>query len=140
MTPYIQQHLSRQVLSTLLKKEKNIFLAFSRAPLKNTMGPTIHECENAIVPLISYLESNLKIFFDNLSESNMQSVALKLWKQILSCLESVLLPPLSEQISDMPPLDVYELNIVFKWLEVILFKCKKSVCLILLLLALESFV
>lgn len=89
------------------------------------MGPTIHECENAIVPLISYLESNLKIFFDNLSESNMQSVALKLWKQILSCLESVLLPPLSEQMSDMLPLDVYELNVVFKWLEVILFKHKK---------------
>ncbi|CAO3693003.1 unnamed protein product [Rhizopus microsporus] len=119
MTPYIQQYLSRQVLNTLLKKEKSIFLALSRAPLKNTTGPTIHECENAIVPLISYLESNLKIFFDNLSESNMQSVALKLWKQILSCLESVLLPPLSEQMSDMLPLDVYELNVVFKWLELL---------------------
>lgn len=83
------------------------------------MEPSLQDCEDSIVPLLDYLERNLHILNDHLSESNMQLVILKIWKEILVALEGVLLPPLSEHHSDMRPLDDYEFHIVFKWLELL---------------------
>lgn len=83
------------------------------------MEPGLQDCEDSIVPLLDYLERNLQILNDHLSESNMQLVVLKIWKEILVALEGVLLPPLSEHHSDMKPLDDYEFHIVYKWLELL---------------------
>lgn len=69
--------------------------------------------------LIDFLEENLHILYSNLSETIMRLVIMKIWKDILMILDEMLLPPLSEQVSDMVPLDIYELDIVFKWIEVI---------------------
>jgi hypothetical protein len=118
MGPYIRQCLSRQVIDKVLGRDNDgFFAAFSRATSKQ-VEPDLQDCENAIAPLVDLLESNLKILNDNLSETNMHTVVLTIWQEILRTLDSVLLPPLSEQLSEVKPLDMYELHVVFKWLEV----------------------
>lgn len=52
----------------------------------------------------------------NLSAGNL--VMGKLWKEILSIIDSLLLPPLSDQPSDMRPLSEKEVDVVLKWLKV----------------------
>lgn len=48
-----------------------------------------------------------------------QSVMTKLWKEVLSVTESLLLPPLSDQPTEMKPLTDKEVDIVFMWLKVL---------------------
>jgi hypothetical protein len=100
-------------------KSGGFFSAFSRVTSKQ-MEPDLQACEDAIAPLLDFLEYNLRILNDNLSETNMKFIVLKIWDQILKSLEGIMLPPLSEQLSDIKPLDDYELHVVLKWLEVML--------------------
>jgi hypothetical protein len=95
------------------------FSAFSRVSNKQK-ELDLQTCEDAIAPLLDFLEYNLKILNDHLSETNMKFIVLNIWEQILKTLEGIILPPLSEQLSDIKPLDDYELRIVLKWLEVII--------------------
>ncbi|CAO3590690.1 unnamed protein product [Absidia cylindrospora] len=113
---YIRQHLSRRTLDILLGRERSFF-SFSKAVTQ--VEPSLQECEDCIAPVLDYLERNLQILNDNLSETNMKMVLLKIWKDILLILEGVMLPPLSEHQSDMVPLDEHELHVVFKWLELL---------------------
>ncbi|KAI8351236.1 hypothetical protein EDC96DRAFT_599590 [Choanephora cucurbitarum] len=115
MSGYFRQILSRKSLDKLLGKERSFFSSFSRS--SKHVDPTLQDCEDAIAPLLDYLEVNLKTLNDNLSETNMQLVILRIWREILLCLENVLLPPLSEQLSELKPLDDYEFHVVYKWLE-----------------------
>lgn len=45
-------------------------------------------------------------------------VISRLWKEILSTLEALIVPPLSDQPTEMKPLSETEIDIVFKWLGV----------------------
>ncbi|KAI8367396.1 hypothetical protein EDC96DRAFT_461821 [Choanephora cucurbitarum] len=117
MSGYFRQILSRKSLDKLLGKERSFFSSFSRS--SKHVDPTLQDCEDAIAPLLDYLEVNLKTLNDNLSETNMQLVILRIWREILLCLENVLLPPLSEQLSELKPLDDYEFHVVYKWLELL---------------------
>lgn len=118
MTPYIRNSLSRQVIDKLLGRDKsNFFSAFSRVASKQ-IEPDLQACEDAIAPLLDFLEYNLAMLNENLTETIMQFVVLKIWKQILRTLDSILLPPLSEHLSEVKPLDDYQLHVVLKWLEV----------------------
>lgn len=45
-------------------------------------------------------------------------VISRLWKDILSTLEALIVPPLSDQPTEMKPLSEKEIDIVFKWLGV----------------------
>ena len=45
-------------------------------------------------------------------------VVARLWKDILSTIEALIVPPLSERQTEMKPLSEKELDIVFKWLGV----------------------
>jgi hypothetical protein len=108
--------LNRKTLDKLLGRDRSFFSSFSRS--SKHVDPTLQDCEDSIAPLLDYLEKNLKILNDNLSETNMQLVVLKIWREILITLEGVLLPPLSEQLSELKPLDDYEFHVVYKWLEV----------------------
>lgn len=116
MGNYFRQILNRKTLDKLLGRDRSFFSSFSRA--SKHVDPTLQDCEDSIAPLLDYLEKNLKILNDNLSDTNMQLVILKIWREILITLEGVLLPPLSEQLSELKPLDDYEFHVVFKWLEV----------------------
>ncbi|KAG1471384.1 hypothetical protein G6F56_002153 [Rhizopus delemar] len=117
MGGYFRQILSRKTLDKLFLRERSFFSSFSRST--KHVDPTLQDCEDSIIPLLDYLERNLEILNDNLSESNMQSIVLRIWKEILLALEGVLLPPLSEQLSDLKPLDDYEFHVVYKWLELL---------------------
>ncbi|KAI8338001.1 hypothetical protein BC941DRAFT_424318 [Chlamydoabsidia padenii] len=119
MGRYIRHCLSRKVLDKLLCRDRSFFSSFNRNNHKQQVEPDLQGCEDAITPLLDYLERNLKILNDHLSETNMQLVITKIWREILVALEGVLLPPLSEHHSDMKPLDDYEFHVVYKWLELL---------------------
>lgn len=116
MGSYFRQVLNRKSLDKLLGRDRSFFSSFSRT--SRHVDPTLQDCEDSLAPLLDYLEKNLKILNDNLSETNMQLVVLRIWREILISLEGVLLPPLSEQLSEWKPLDDYEFHVVYKWLEV----------------------
>lgn len=118
MTPYIRHCLSRSVIRKLLGRDKNVFFsAFSRTSSKQ-IEPDLQDCEDAIAPLLDFLEYNLHVLNENLTESNMRFVVLKIWDLVLKCLDRIMLPPLSEHLSQTNPLDDYDLHVVLKWLEV----------------------
>ncbi|KAI7904405.1 uncharacterized protein BX663DRAFT_560086 [Cokeromyces recurvatus] len=117
MGSYFRQILNRKSLDKLLGRDRSFFSSFSRS--NKHIEPTLQDCEDSIAPLLDYLEKNLKTLNDNLSETNMQFVILRIWREILISLENVLLPPLSEQLSEWKPLDDYEFHVVYKWLELL---------------------
>ena len=43
---------------------------------------------------------------------------IRVWKEILTVIEGLLIPPLSNIESDMKPLTDKEVDIAFKWLKV----------------------
>ncbi|CAO3595997.1 unnamed protein product [Absidia cylindrospora] len=85
MGRYIRHCLSRKVLDKLLCRDRSFFSSFSRN--NKQVEPGLQDCEDSIIPLLDYLERNLQILNDHLSESNMQLVVLKIWKEILVALE-----------------------------------------------------
>jgi hypothetical protein len=150
MSPFIRQSLSLSVLKSLIKTAT--VLGYNKAlanvtglyrsalgsnanevqvPLPSAEKPRIRpeeltdvEIEGAIVPLFDYFDSNLHILNTYLSETAKDMVMLKVWKEILLVVEGLLVPPLSKLSSDMKPLTDKEVDIVFKWLKVALFKTR----------------
>jgi hypothetical protein len=118
-------------------KSSGFFSAFSRVTSKQT-EPDLQACEDAIAPLLDFLEYNLSILNNDLSETNMKFIVLSIWDQILKTLEGIMLPPLSEQLSDVKPLDDYELRIVLKWLEVMYALSKMDVFLPIITLVTQN--
>lgn len=145
MLPFIQQCLSRNVLKTLLKsREQGLdynkalgnVTAFYRStvgsttsdpqiPLPTSEKPRIRpedltdtEIEQAISPLFDYFDANLQTLNTYLSDTAKEMVMTRVWKEILSVIEGLLIPPLSDVPSDMKPLSDKEVDIVFKWLKV----------------------
>lgn len=55
---------------------------------------------------------------DLLPSSAWQLVIGRLWKEILTTIEGLLVPPLSEQPTEMRPLSEKEVDVVYKWLGV----------------------
>ncbi|KAH7882233.1 hypothetical protein F5I97DRAFT_1913420 [Phlebopus sp. FC_14] len=143
MSPYIRQSLSRPVLKTLIrtgtgldynKALANVTGLYRSAlgsnagevqiPLPSNEKPRVRpedltdvEIERAIVPLFDYFDANLQILNTHLSETAKDMVMLKVWKEILTVIEGLLVPPLSKLASDMEPLSDKEVDIVFKWLK-----------------------
>jgi len=144
MAPFIQQSLSRNILKTLIKSgsvgldynktlsnvkglwssvsgsnasEVQIPLPSSEKPRVRPEGLTDVEIEQAILPLFDYLETNLQTLNTYLSDTAKEMVMTRVWKEILTVLEALLIPPLSDVSSDMKPLSDKEVDIVFKWLK-----------------------
>jgi hypothetical protein len=144
MSPFIQQCLSRNVLKTLIKtglaldynKALDNVTAFYRSavgpsssevqiPLPQGEKPrtrpdelTDVEIEQAILPLFDYFDANLQTLNTYLSDTAKEVVMSRVWKEIVTIIEGLLVPPLSEIGSDMKPLSDKEVDIVFKWLKV----------------------
>lgn len=89
----------------------------SKIPVAVRRGPTDAEIESAIHPLFDYLDTNNHTLASTLSNETMQKVMAKLWKQILTTIESLIVPPLSDKSSDMRPLTDSELDIALRWLK-----------------------
>ena len=73
---------------------------------------------NAITPLFEYFDENFAIMKQTLTDSAMIMVMSRLWKQVLVTIEGLLVPPLSDKLSQQKPLTRQELDIVFKWQQV----------------------
>ncbi|TFK24862.1 cytoplasm protein [Coprinopsis marcescibilis] len=145
MSPFIRQCLSRNIVKGLIKTREQQGLDYNKAlggvtafyrnalgssasevqvPLPATEKPrqrpedlTDLEIEEAISPLFDYFESNLQTLNTYLSDTTKEKVMAKLWKEILGVIEWLLIPPLSDQPSDLKPLRDKEVDIVFKWLK-----------------------
>lgn len=148
MSPMISQSLSRSVVKSLIKPTTNTgSLDYNRvlgnvrgfytsalggSPSSEVQVPpppsegsrtrpgelTDVEVEQAIVPLFDYFDANLLTLNTHLSDATKEQVMAKVWKEILVIIEGLLIPPLSENPSDMKPLSDKEVDIVFKWLKV----------------------
>ncbi|KAF8889044.1 hypothetical protein BD779DRAFT_1521688 [Infundibulicybe gibba] len=143
MAPFIQQCLSRSVLKTLIKAGPgldynkaigNVTALYRSAlgasssevqiPLPTGEKPRIRpeeltdvEIEQAILPLFDYFDANLQTLNTYLSDTAKEMVMTRVWKEILTVIEGLLIPPLSDVSSDMKPLSDKEVDIVFKWLK-----------------------
>jgi hypothetical protein len=84
-------------------------------------GVTQRDVAAALEPLFNYFNDNFAIMKGTLTDSAMVMVMTRLWKEVLAVIESLLVPPLSDKLSQQRPLTQQELDIVFKWLQVSLF-------------------
>ena len=80
---------------------------------------TDQEIEAAIMPLLDYLDECLGTLKGSLSETEAQLVLTKVWKEVLTTIDGILLPPLSEKPSDVSQLSGREVEVVFKWLSML---------------------
>jgi len=144
MSPFIRQSLSTSVLKSLIKGDSkldynkalgNVTALYRSAlggasasevqiPLPADEKPRVKpgeltdvEIEQAIVGLFDYFDANLQTLNTHLGDSTKEMVMTRVWKDILTTIEGLLIPPLSEASSDMKPLTDKEVDIVFKWLK-----------------------
>lgn len=147
MTPMIRQSLTRKVIKALIKStaapidynetlnkltdrfksalgsstESAIPLPKDEQVAPSVLRPRILtdvEIEAAINDLFDYFDVNQATLSSTLSLDALQAVMMKLWKEILTTLEGLLIPPLSASPTDLAPLTDKEVDIVMKWREV----------------------
>ena len=73
----------------------------------------------ALKPLFTYFDDNFAIMNQTLTNAAMIMVMTRLWKEVLVTIESLVVPPLSDKPSQQKPLTQKELDIVFKWLDLL---------------------
>ncbi|CAK7242935.1 MAG: hypothetical protein STHCBS139747_004438 [Sporothrix thermara] len=123
LVAHINDSLSYEALKSLLNRNS---LASSVAALwqKRTSAkpqPTLTQAdiENALQPLFTYFNDNFAIMNQTLTHATMMAVMTRLWKEALMAIEALLVPPLSEKLSTQKPLTQPELDVVYKWLEML---------------------
>jgi hypothetical protein len=127
LSSYIHYILSPQRLRSMLSKGISMQSAMSaisyfqrnkpQAPAPT--GPTQADIENALKPLFTYFDENFAIMNQTLTPSSMIMVMTRLWKEVLQTIEALLVPPLSDKPSNQRPLSPQEMDIVFKWLQLL---------------------
>lgn len=90
---------------------------FNRNRPQQVQSPTEADIINALKPLFAYFDDNFAIMKQTLTDAAMLMVMTRLWKEVLSTIESLLVPPLSDKLSQQRQLNQPELDIVFKWLQ-----------------------
>lgn len=88
---------------------------------RQSIAPAITQVdiEHALKPLFNYFDENFAIMKQTLTDASMVMVMTRLWKEVLLALEGLLVPPLSDKPSSQRPLTQQEMDIVFKWLELL---------------------
>ena len=124
LSAYISHCLSRRTLKSLLSRGISIssvssFLNRNRAQ-PAASGPTPADVENALTPLFNYFNDNFAIMNKTLTPEAMKMVMARLWKEVLATIESLLVPPLSDKPSHQKPLTIQEVDIVSRWLVLLL--------------------
>lgn len=80
---------------------------------------TQQDIVNALTQLFDYFDENFAIMKRTLTDATMLAVMTRLWKEVLMAIENLLVPPLSDKPSTQKPLTQVELDVVYKWLEVL---------------------
>jgi hypothetical protein len=123
LSSYIHHCLSRRALKAMLNKGISVssVTSYFRAarPQSVIQAPTQRDVTNALEPLFDYFNENFGIMKQTLTDTAMIMVMTRLWKEVLSTIESLLVPPLSDKLSQQRPLTQQELDIVFKWLRLL---------------------
>jgi hypothetical protein len=70
-------------------------------------------------PLFTYFDENFAIMKQTLTDVSMVMVMTRLWKEVLLAIEGLLVPPLSDKPSNQRPLSQQEMDVVFKWLQLL---------------------
>lgn len=125
LSAYINHCLSRRALRSLLNRGISISSVSSyfnrnrQSASATPSGPTDAEVLNALKPLFTYFDDNFAIMNQTLTSEAMIMVMTRLWKEVLVTVESLLVPPLSDKPSQQRPLTQQELDVVFKWLQLL---------------------
>ncbi|KAF0466401.1 c2 domain protein [Gigaspora margarita] len=112
ISPFLKQCLSRDVINKLLKP-----VGFAGIFEQKKRDLTDRNIEEAIDPLFDYFDENLMILNTHLHPEVFKSVISRIWKEIVTTIELVIIPPLSDRPSDMKALSDNELMIALKWLQ-----------------------
>lgn len=120
LTMHINASLSHDALRALLNKG----IAASMASLwkkkqSNVPAVTAAEIEGALQPLFHYFDENFAIMKQTLTDATMMAVMTRLWKEVLLAIENLLVPPLSDKPSTQKPLTQPEMDVVYRWLELL---------------------
>jgi len=94
------------------------FLNRARAPTLPT-ALTPQDVEEALKPLFAYFDDNFAIMNQTLTRAAMISVMSRLWKEALATIESLCVPPLSDKPSAQKALSQQELDIAFRWMQLL---------------------
>lgn len=125
LSAYINHCLSRRALRSLLNRGITIssvssyFKSNRQSAALTSSGPTDADVLNALKPLFTYFDDNFAIMNQTLTSEAMIMVMTRLWKEVLVTIEALLVPPLSDKPSQQRPLTQQELDIVFKWLQLL---------------------
>ncbi|KAH9902182.1 hypothetical protein F4778DRAFT_736608 [Xylariomycetidae sp. FL2044] len=119
LTRHINASLSYEALRNLLGR--NLASQVNSFFKRQSTLPQITEVEieNALQPLFDYFNENFATMKRTLTDATMVAVMTRLWKEVLMAIESLLVPPLSEKPSTQRPLSQRELDVVFKWLQLL---------------------
>ena len=126
LSAYIHHCLSKRALKSLTRQNNISLSTVSTYFQKRTLpqptvqvSPTSADVATALQPLFDYLNENLAIMKQTLTSTSMIAVMTRIWKEVLSTIESLLVPPLSDKPSPQQQLQEPELETVFKWLTML---------------------
>ncbi|KAI9703018.1 MAG: hypothetical protein M1820_006009 [Bogoriella megaspora] len=124
LSAYIHHCLSRRALKNLLNKGFTVsavagYFNRNRVQSVQPQGPSQADVGSTLKPLFTYFDDNFAIMKQTLTDTAMVTVMTRLWKEVLSTIESLIVPPLSDKPSSQRQLTQQELDIVFKWLEML---------------------
>ncbi|KAI1390205.1 uncharacterized protein F4822DRAFT_228798 [Hypoxylon trugodes] len=119
LTRHINASLSYEALKTLLGRNlaSQVNSFFKRSSTLPQL--TEAEIENALQPLFAYFNENFATMKETLTDATMVAVMTRLWKEVLMAIENLLVPPLSDKPSNQRPLNQRELDVVYKWLQLL---------------------
>lgn len=95
------------------------FFRAAGRPQSVIQAPTQQDVTNALQPLFDYFNENFALMKQTLTDPAMIMVMTRLWKEVLATIEALLVPPLSDKLSQQRPLTRQEVDIVFKWLQLL---------------------
>ncbi|KAJ9139104.1 Inorganic pyrophosphatase [Pleurostoma richardsiae] len=120
LTAHINASLSHDALKALLSRG---IAASITGMWKNrkSVAPQLTQAdvENALQSLFTYFDENFAIMKQTLTDATMLAVMTRLWKEVLIAIEKLLVPPLSDKPSSQKPLTEAELDVVYKWLQLL---------------------
>ncbi|KAI5294001.1 hypothetical protein KEM52_004873 [Ascosphaera acerosa] len=122
LSAYIDHTLSRRALKQLQSKKLSVTVSnyFSRNKQPAPTGPTLQDVEAALDPLFAYFNENFRIMQETLTNEAMIQVMSRVWKEVLSTIEALLVPPLSDKPTSQKPLSTADLDVLSRWLGLLL--------------------
>ncbi|KAH8815321.1 hypothetical protein F5884DRAFT_173681 [Xylogone sp. PMI_703] len=121
LSQYINTCLSQEALKQLLSRGISVASMTSLWKHRQSMAPVVTplEQENALKPLFEYFDANFAIMKQTLTDDSMILVMKRLWKEVLTAIENLLVPPLSDKPTTQKPLTQQEMDVVFRWLQLL---------------------